>query len=174
MMPPEPAPTAREPVQSELRSNSAEETREIGRRLGRGLAAGDVVLLAGDLGAGKTTLAQGIAAGLGVAGPIQSPTFMLVNEYDGARSLRFYHLDLYRLDDPAAVAGFGYEEYLEPADGVAVVEWPERAGPLQPASYLLVSLEAEGGEGRRIRFAAFGGPAAAARWRSVLAALDLP
>ncbi len=146
----------------ELVSRSADETREIGRRLAGGLRVGDTLLLHGDLGAGKTTFAQGIATGLGIAGPVQSPTFTIVNEYDGP--LRLYHLDLYRLSGPGDVVGLGYEEYLEPIDGVSVVEWSERAGSMLPAAYLLTSLLAMPGDERRVVFDAVGDAAKVDRW----------
>jgi tRNA threonylcarbamoyladenosine biosynthesis protein TsaE len=142
----------------DLVSNSAEQTREIGARLGRRLRTGDLVLLHGDLGAGKTTLAQGIARGLGVADPVQSPTFTLVNEHlaggngrpgdGGGGPLRLYHLDLYRLAGDDDLDSFGFDDYLAPVDGVALVEWPERAVARLPAAYLLVRLEPLG-EGKR-------------------------
>jgi len=146
----------------ELPSGSAEDTRAIGRRLARGLRAGDVLLLHGHLGAGKTTFAQGVAAGLGVAGPVQSPTFTLVNEHAGP--LRLYHLDLYRLTGPGDLAGLGYEEYLDPVDGVSVVEWPERAGGLLPETYLLATFSTGPDDERRIALEAVGDRAAADRW----------
>ena len=150
----------------EVVSRSAEETREIGRRLARGLSVGDTLLLHGDLGAGKTTFTQGLAAGLGIAGPVQSPTFTIVNEYDGP--LRLYHLDLYRLSGPGDLAGLGYEEYLEPSDGVSVVEWPERAGAMLPATYLLTTLLAMPGDERRVVFDAVGAPETVDRWASAI------
>jgi len=146
----------------ELVSRSADETRAIGRRLAPGLRAGDVLLLHGDLGAGKTTFAQGIAGGLGIVGPVPSPTFTLVNEFDGP--LRLYHLDLYRLSGSGDILGLGYEEYLEPNDGVSVVEWPERAGLLLPETYLLATFLAGSGDERRIVVTAVGDPEAGSRW----------
>jgi tRNA threonylcarbamoyladenosine biosynthesis protein TsaE len=122
-------------------------TRRLGERIGRMLRAGDVVLLSGDLGAGKTVLAQGIGRGLGVTDPIKSSSFVIMNEYDGA-SLRLFHADLYRLEDPEQVAELALEELA--AGGVLVVEWPERApGELSP-EYLRVTLEYDGARGRRV------------------------
>jgi tRNA threonylcarbamoyladenosine biosynthesis protein TsaE len=154
----------------DLVSNSTEQTREIGARLGRRLRAGDIVLLHGDLGAGKTTLAQGIARGLGVVDPVQSPTFTLVNEHEAGidrktpeRPARLYHLDLYRLAGDDDLDSFGFDGYLAPADGVSLVEWPERAAARLPDAYLLVRLEYLG-EGKRrlaIEPVPAGGPAAA-------------
>jgi len=140
----------------DLISNSAEQTREIGARLGRRLRTGDLVLLHGDLGAGKTTLAQGIARGLGVVDPVQSPTFTLVNEHEadgevpGEDAARLYHLDLYRLAGEDDLDSFGFDDYLAPADGVALVEWPERAAARLPDAYLLVRLEHLGDGKRRL------------------------
>ena len=145
----------------EIASTSVDDTRQIGARIGRLLRRGDVVLLNGDLGAGKTTLTQGIAAGLGVEEHVQSPTFTLVSEHDGhggdGGSLRLYHLDLYRLRDDADLESFGYQQYLEPVDGVTVVEWPERAGTWLPDGYLLIDFEFVGPAERRLRIEAIGG-----------------
>lgn len=134
-------------------SDSAERTQQVGVDLGRSLRVGDVVLLHGDLGAGKTTLAQGIARGLGVDEAVASPTFTLVNEYDGGCQdgghLRLYHLDLYRLGGED-LDEIGFDDYLAPADGVSLIEWPERAGARLPESYLLIRLELAGEERRRL------------------------
>jgi len=149
------------PATVDFESTSAETTRNFGSAIGRELRRGDVVLLNGDLGAGKTTLTQGIAVGLGVDEPVQSPTFTLVAEHEGhdanGNALRFYHLDLYRLRDEADLESFGYDQYLEPADGVSVIEWPERAGIWLPDRYLLVDLLIEGPDRRRLRIASIGG-----------------
>ena len=125
-----------------------------GREFASVLRSGDVVLLHGDLGAGKTTLTQGIAGGLGVTEAIQSPTFSLVAEHDGVdvegRPMRLYHLDLYRLDDPEELEGIGYEQYVSPEDGVSVIEWPERAGEWLPDSFWLLQISHGAGGGRVI------------------------
>jgi tRNA threonylcarbamoyladenosine biosynthesis protein TsaE len=138
----------------ELISDSAERTRAIGTAIGRLLRPGDVILLHGDLGAGKTTLAQGVARGLGVNEPVQSPTFTLVAEHRGRTAaghpVRLYHLDLYRLTDEHELGSFGYGDYLAPTDGITVIEWPERAGTWLPERYLLVRLEVAGPDRRRI------------------------
>ncbi|MBI5288164.1 MAG: tRNA (adenosine(37)-N6)-threonylcarbamoyltransferase complex ATPase subunit type 1 TsaE [Chloroflexi bacterium] len=131
----------------ELHSATPSQTRRIGERIGLMLGAGDVVLLSGELGAGKTVLAQGIAKGLGVTDPVKSSSFVIVNEYDGA-SLRLYHADLYRLEDPAQVAELALDELA--AGGVLVVEWPEQAGGELPEEHLIVRLSYEGAKGRRI------------------------
>jgi tRNA threonylcarbamoyladenosine biosynthesis protein TsaE len=135
-------------------SESTEQTRELGAALGRLLGPGDVVLLHGDLGSGKTTLTQGIAQGLSVREYVQSPTFTLVAEHDGRTAdgvpVRLYHLDLYRLEGEDDLRSFGWDQYLAPVDGVTVVEWPERAGTWLPEEYLLVRLQVAGPDRRRI------------------------
>lgn len=109
-------------------SSSAEETRSLGKRLSAELKAGDVLLLEGELGAGKTCLVQGLCEGLGFSGEVSSPTFTLIQEYRGGR-LPAFHIDLYRLEKPGEVEGLGLDEYFE-AGGVCLVEWPERLGAL--------------------------------------------
>ncbi|MBE3582119.1 MAG: tRNA (adenosine(37)-N6)-threonylcarbamoyltransferase complex ATPase subunit type 1 TsaE [Thermoanaerobacteraceae bacterium] len=122
-------------------------TRKLGRALGRLVLPGDVIILAGELGAGKTTLAQGLAEGLGVEGWITSPTFTLIQEYRGRCPL--YHLDLYRLEDPEEIWDLGLEEYLK-GSGVTVVEWGDRLGAFVPER-LEIHLAVGPGEGRRAR-----------------------
>lgn len=122
-----------------LVSGSAEETRQLGEQIGRRLRRGDVVALSGPLGAGKTTLARGIAAGWGVRVPVRSPSFTLVHEYQTERGT-LYHLDLFRLSSSAEAEEAGLAEFL-PGDGVAVVEWPETAGSLLPEVRLHIRLE---------------------------------
>jgi tRNA threonylcarbamoyladenosine biosynthesis protein TsaE len=129
-------------------------TRKLGEHIGRMLRAGDVVLLSGELGAGKTVLAQGIGRGLGVADPIKSSSFVIMNEYDGA-SLRLYHADLYRLEDPEQVAELALDELA--ASGVLVVEWPERAPAEMPPEHLLVRLAYDGAKARTIHVEGIGG-----------------
>lgn len=128
---------------------SAEAMQDFGRSLSERLSGGDVVLMHGDLGAGKTTLTQGIAAGIGVSDPVQSPTFTLVREHQG-RKLTLYHLDLYRLEDPSELESVGYEMYLEPHNGVSVIEWPERAGDWLPESFWLIEISHIGGDRRAV------------------------
>ncbi|MGZ3665085.1 MAG: tRNA (adenosine(37)-N6)-threonylcarbamoyltransferase complex ATPase subunit type 1 TsaE [Ktedonobacterales bacterium] len=129
-----PAPAPFEDVtatpRAEVRSASLEETQRLGMLLGALARAGDVILLDGDLGAGKTAFTQGIGLGLGVAATINSPTFTILKEYQGR--LPLYHFDLYRIDDPDEIASLGFDEYFD-GDGVCVVEWAER-GEVQGAS----------------------------------------
>jgi len=141
-------------VLGEREIGSGEAMQAFGRILAGYLQTGDVVLLHGDLGAGKTTLTQGIAAGLGVTDAIQSPTFTLVQEHRGA-SMAMYHLDLYRLEDPSELESLGYETYLDPVDGVSVIEWPERAGDWLPGRFWLVQIDHLGGDRRRVNVRRF-------------------
>ncbi|MSR84737.1 MAG: tRNA (adenosine(37)-N6)-threonylcarbamoyltransferase complex ATPase subunit type 1 TsaE [Candidatus Latescibacteria bacterium] len=136
----------------ELTTNSPEETQALGHRLGAEAMPGDLILLSGELGSGKTTLAQGVARGLDIKGYAHSPTFVLVNEYKGRLTL--YHIDLYRLDDPGEMAELGIEEML--TDGVCIVEWAERALALLPSEFLLIELFALAPTHRRLRLEARG------------------
>jgi len=139
----------------EVVSQSQGETVAVGKALAGFLQDGDVVLLHGDLGAGKTTLAKGIASALGVSEVVSSPSFSLVNEYEvGPTSAvrRLYHLDLYRLRDEADLASIGFDDLVASADGLILVEWPERAATSLPERFLLVEIEPVGSESRRLRF----------------------
>ncbi len=136
-----------------LHTTTPSATRRIGERIGRRLRAGDVVLLSGELGAGKTVLAQGIGKGLGVADPIKSSSFVIMNEYEG-EPLRLFHADLYRLEDPAQVAELALDELA--ARGVLVIEWPERAPNELPEEHLLVRLAYDGASGRTIEIEGVG------------------
>ncbi|MGB2695246.1 MAG: tRNA (adenosine(37)-N6)-threonylcarbamoyltransferase complex ATPase subunit type 1 TsaE [Dehalococcoidia bacterium] len=132
-----------------LRSRGPGETRRLGARLGRLLDAGDVLLLQGELGSGKTVFAQGIGEGLAVREPVKSSSFVLLNEYHGR--LTFYHADLYRLTEPAEVIDLALEEIAAP--GVLAVEWPERAWAELPPEHLLVRIEEEEARGRTLTLA---------------------
>jgi tRNA threonylcarbamoyladenosine biosynthesis protein TsaE len=135
-------------------------TAALGARIARGLAPGDAVLLKGELGAGKTTLARAILRALGVEGHVPSPTFTLVQAYQ-ARDLTLYHYDLYRIENPREVSELGMDEALE--DGVALVEWPERGFPSRLAGdALIVTLIQKNGTAREAEVA---GPA---RWRQLI------
>jgi tRNA threonylcarbamoyladenosine biosynthesis protein TsaE len=138
-------------------TGSDEETRAVGEALGRRLGPGDVVCLEGPLGAGKTTLAQGLARGLGVADVVNSPTFTLVQEYEGCQPV--FHLDVYRLSGPEEAADLAIPEMIA-AGGVLMIEWPERIASLLPADRLEIRL-APDGDTRRIVAIAHGPRAAA-------------
>lgn len=106
-------------------TRSPEETFSLGEKWSRSLRSGEVIALVGDLGAGKTQLVKGVAAGFGYAKRVQSPTFALINEYL-LRDLTLYHLDLYRLDTKHDVLVAGLDEFLIQPHGITLVEWPER------------------------------------------------
>jgi tRNA threonylcarbamoyladenosine biosynthesis protein TsaE len=128
-------------------SHSEQDTAAIGREIGSTLAAGDVVLLYGDLGAGKTALVRGLAEGLGVpADEVSSPTFTLVQEYRGGR-LPLFHVDLYRLNDPREIDDLGLDEIAE--EGVLAIEWAEKH-PRPPRESVRVRIEHTGETERRI------------------------
>jgi tRNA threonylcarbamoyladenosine biosynthesis protein TsaE len=135
-------------------TTNEDQTWKIGEMLGSRLDAGDTVCLYGDLGAGKTSFAYGIALGLEVEEQyITSPTFTFVNEYQGR--VPFYHIDLYRLADPDELHNIGFEEYLD-SDGVTVIEWAERAEDELPAECLSVYLSYVSDQSREIGFLAEG------------------
>ena len=144
-------------------SHSPAQTRRFGAHLGALVEPGDVVLLHGDLGAGKTHFAQGIAEGLGITEPVRSPTFTLINEYDEGR-IPLYHIDLYRLEGDEDIATIGIEEYFD-ADGLVVVEWPEKGEHWLPEDALHLFLTHFDERRRSLRVEA-GGPRAEALLRA--------
>ncbi len=129
-------------------------TQDLGRRLGRAASPGAVLALTGDLGAGKTCLAQGVGAGLGVQGPITSPTFALIWLHESGR-LPFAHADFYRLGDSSELQELGLDELLEGA-GVAVVEWAERFEDVLPVDRLGGVLRHAGPQARELVLTARG------------------
>ncbi len=129
-------------------TRSAEETRRLGERLAKELQAGDVVLLEGNLGAGKSELARGIAKGLGVAETVTSPSFTILNVYESGR-VPLYHFDWYRLESEEELYELGMDEYLG-GDGIAVVEWPERCPDAVPERCLRIRLRTVGENEREI------------------------
>ena len=122
----------------EMVSNSVGQTRNMGIKLGKLTAAGDVILLVGPLGAGKTCLTQGIARGLGIHEYTASPSFVLVREYQG--KLPLYHIDLYRLDKIEEVTQLGLDDYLY-GNGVCVVEWADKGLGVLPDEHLLIEMQ---------------------------------
>jgi len=127
-----------------LTSRSPEETQRLGRNIGELARSGDIILLSGPLGAGKTCLAQGIAQGLGVKENAASPSYVLMREFDGR--LPLYHMDLYRLEFKE-IAELGLDDYLY-GHGVCVIEWAEKAVALMPPEHLAINL-AYAGESER-------------------------
>jgi tRNA threonylcarbamoyladenosine biosynthesis protein TsaE len=133
----------------ELETSSARETEEVGAVLGLQLAAGDVVLVSGELGSGKTTLVRGAARALGVTGPVTSPTFTIGHRYRGR--VEVSHLDLYRFQGLSAAEWGDLEPYFD--DAVVLVEWPEAGRGALPEPRVEVTLAHAGGDARRVRVA---------------------
>jgi tRNA threonylcarbamoyladenosine biosynthesis protein TsaE len=135
-----------------LKTRGPKATQQLGEQLGKLFEAGDVILLSGELGAGKTCLVQGVARGLGVREPVTSKTFVLLGEYHGR--LRLYHADLYRLETPEAVEELGLKEYTR--NGVLMVEWSERAWDALPTEHLHIHIDINSTRSRRLKFEAKG------------------
>ena len=121
-------------------TKSAEETRELAAKIAAETPNGTVFALDGNLGAGKTVFASGFARGLGITEPVSSPTFTIVQEYPRAEGM-FFHLDLYRIDNPDAALAFGIDEFLYASDAISLVEWPERIDGLFPPGTIRVAIE---------------------------------
>ena len=136
-------------------TNSAAETRQLGEQLAEKLKAGDVVLLEGELGAGKSELARGVAKGLGVQETVTSPSFTILNVYESGRT-PLYHFDWYRLESEEELYELGMDEYLG-GDGIALVEWPDRCPDAVPEDCLRIRIIAEGESIRRIEAETAGG-----------------
>lgn len=131
-----------------LESNSAEETFEIGKRLGKEAKAGDVFCLFGDLGVGKTVFTKGFAVGLEVTDTVNSPTFTIVQEYKGR--LSFYHFDVYRIEEPEEMEEIGYEDYFY-GDGVCIIEWAGQIEELLPEEAVKIHISKELQKGTEYR-----------------------
>ncbi|RKD23576.1 tRNA threonylcarbamoyladenosine biosynthesis protein TsaE [Caminicella sporogenes DSM 14501] len=127
-------------------SRSVEETKKIGYRLGKLLEKGDVVCLTGDLGAGKTTFTKSIARGLDVEEDVTSPTFTIINEYNGR--LPVYHFDVYRINDIEEMYEIGFEEYFY-GEGVCIVEWASKIEEIIPNKHLWIEIRLGDNENSR-------------------------
>lgn len=137
----------------EIVSTAPEKTFSFGRQLGQLLQEGSVLCLIGDLGAGKTLLVQGIAQGLGLNEEITSPTFTVMNVYEG--NIPVYHFDLYRLESPEQLVDIGFDEYTN-AGGIAIIEWPDKFPGFMPDSYLRIELIKTGDNDRLIKVSSQG------------------
>lgn len=135
-----------QPIQ--ISSPGSEFTQALGERLGQLVRPGDVIALQGDLGAGKTNFVQGLARGLNIRQDVNSPTFILANEYQDGR-LPLYHIDAYRVEDAEEARGFGLDDYLN-SEGVTVIEWAERVRAALPPDRLWIELEYVGENERRM------------------------
>ena len=124
-----------------IETHSAEETFALGQRIGREALPGQVYTLIGDLGVGKTVFTQGVADGLGITEPVNSPTFTIVQQYDGGR-LPFYHFDVYRIGDVEEMEEVGYEDCFY-GDGVTLIEWAGLISEILPETAVSVTIEKE-------------------------------
>lgn len=134
-----------------IETHSAEETFELGKKIGQQAKPGEIYTLIGDLGVGKTVLTQGVAVGLGIEEPVNSPTFTIVQIYDDGR-LPFYHFDVYRIGDAEEMEEIGYEDYFY-GDGVCLIEWANLIEEILPQECRRITIEKElekGFEYRRI------------------------
>ena len=122
-----------------IETYSAEETFELGRQIGQQAKAGEVYTLTGDLGVGKTVLTQGVAAGLDIEEPVNSPTFTIVQIYDAGR-LPFYHFDVYRIGDVEEMDEIGYEDYFY-GDGICLIEWANLIEEILPPACRQITIE---------------------------------
>ena len=128
-----------------VETNSAGETFELGRQIGQQAKAGDVYTLVGDLGVGKTVLTQGVAAGIGIEEPVNSPTFTIMQIYEEGR-LPFYHFDVYRIGDVEEMDEIGYEDYFY-GEGVCMIEWANLIEEILPPAYKQITIEKDPGKG---------------------------
>jgi tRNA threonylcarbamoyladenosine biosynthesis protein TsaE len=126
-------------MNQEFETYSPEETFALGKQIGEGAKPGDVYVLNGDLGVGKTVFAQGFAGGLGISEPINSPTFTILQIYDEGR-LPLYHFDVYRLTAPEEMEEIGYDEYFY-GGGVCLIEWGGQIRELLPPSFYEITIE---------------------------------
>lgn len=146
-------------------THSADQTRALGQQIGQATQPGDLLLLVGELGAGKTCLTQGIARGMGIDSYVRSPTFVLATEHSGR--LMLYHIDLYRLDRIDEIQDIGIDEYVE-SEGVCVVEWADKAIAVFPKEHLSIELEHTGEDSRTLTLTAHG-----SRYTELIQLLDL-
>ncbi|CAN5796457.1 tRNA (adenosine(37)-N6)-threonylcarbamoyltransferase complex ATPase subunit type 1 TsaE [soil metagenome] len=153
------------PKKLTLKSHSSQETQSLGGLLAPMLVPGDVLVMSGDLGAGKTTFVQGLAKGLGIVERVTSPTFVLMKEYHGGR-FPLVHLDVYRLGRVQEVIDLGIDEYLDPSY-VVVVEWGDKVEPLLPQDHLTIELTHEGADVRTITLTGKGSP-----WEGRMESID--
>ena len=128
-----------------IETKSPKETYDFGVELGKEAIAGQVIGLVGELGVGKTTFTQGFAKGLGIDEVVNSPTFMIVQEYQSGR-LPFYHFDVYRIGDPEELDEIGFDEYLF-SEGVTLVEWADMIPEQMPLNYTIVKIERDTNKG---------------------------
>lgn len=138
-----------------INTHNAAQTKALGAALAKQLSPGDVVLLQGNLGAGKSELARGVARGLGITGHVPSPSFTILQVYESGR-LPLYHFDWYRIGGAEELYELSLDEYLY-SGGVSVVEWPSMARDALPETYLLINISITGENDRQFSFESVGG-----------------
>lgn len=131
-----------------IETHSFEETVEFGKKIGAVLRSGDIISLTGDLGTGKTAFTNGIAKSLGITSYITSPTFTIVNEYEGR--LPLYHFDVYRISDPEEMFDIGFEEYIN-SEGITIIEWGEQIKEILPKEIITVNIKKNLDKGLDVR-----------------------
>ena len=122
-----------------IETHSAEETYELGKKIGQNAKAGQLYCLIGDLGVGKTVFTQGLAAGLGITEPVNSPTFSILQIYEEGR-IPFYHFDVYRIEEIEEMEEIGYEEYFD-GEGVCLIEWANLIEEILPEEHIQIVIE---------------------------------
>ncbi|MBO7508297.1 MAG: tRNA (adenosine(37)-N6)-threonylcarbamoyltransferase complex ATPase subunit type 1 TsaE [Clostridia bacterium] len=132
-------------------SNNLQDTKQIAFDFEKGLVGGEVITLSGDLGAGKTTFTQSLAKAMGIDEPITSPTFTLMNQYQG-KKLKLYHFDMYRIEDIDEILETGLTEYFGNTDAVCVIEWAENISMLLPKNKIEIKIEKLGENSRKFVF----------------------
>ena len=137
------------PNNTKLKSHNPDQTREFGYQVGEGLNPGDLILLVGGLGTGKTCFTQGLALALGVEDYVTSPSYVLIKEYQGKH--RLHHIDFYRLTDSEEITDLGIDEYLQNG-GICVIEWADRSMAALPEQYLLIQFDYLPGDQRLLQF----------------------
>ena len=124
-----------------IETHDPEETFEVGRTIGMNAKPGQIYTLTGDLGVGKTVFTQGVAAGLGITEPVNSPTFTIIQEYEDGR-LPFYHFDVYRIGDLEEMEEIGYDDYFF-GEGICLIEWAELIEEILPENRISITIEKE-------------------------------
>lgn len=138
-----------------IRTTNVQQTIAFGQLIGSQLTRGDIILLSGDLGAGKTHLTKGIVSGTGSRDSVTSPTFVFINEYRTGARITLYHVDLYRIEDPAELDSIGLADATA-GHGIAIIEWPERDSSLQQMPHLMIHMQHQSPTERAIICTAYG------------------
>lgn len=147
-------------------SHSPDQTKDLGNRIGQLVALGDILLLSGELGSGKTCLTQGVALGLGITDYVTSPSFVLMREYHGRLSM--YHVDLYRLDNNEEIVNLGLDDYFYDR-GISVIEWAEKGLTVLPVEHLLIKISYLSDTARCLKLIPHGN-----RYQELISKLRLP